>query len=521
MHTRRDILKLSLLAGAGLAMPALMTRSFAQAADLSFDAESYQTLTTTVTTEAGDRTVTYRFYKAVPYVANPVDVAYQSLNISVPIAIDGVSIDAGGAPILFANSVGGYMPSSVADADGIGGGGMMGPPAGAMGDVGAPNAGEVATGGNSMLNGLGEMVSNSRLALAAGYVVVEPGARGRTLVNSDGVYYGTAPAAIVDLKAAVRYLRFNRNRIPGDVEHIVSSGTSAGGALSALLGASGDSSRYASYLAEIGAADESDAIFAVGSWCPITDLEHADMAYEWNWGANPLQSGDLVDRTVSDELRNAFADYQLSLGLRSPIGAQPRLTVDTYGDHMLDLYLRPAATEYLSGLSDADRSAYLAANPQIGWQDGAAQFDWAGFLEHVGARKKNAPAFDAFDLSSGENSLFGTGTTGARHFTDYALQRATGDASAELDADIAEKRDMMNPMLFLHEENPGRSNNWWLRVGAKDSDTSLTVVSNLAASLEKRHNAVNARYYWDAGHGANEDADAFVQWIGSVTGYES
>ena len=46
--------------------------------------------------------------------------------------------------------------------------------------------------------------------LARGYVVASPGARGRTTPKrGTGIYTGKAPAAIVDLKAAVRYLRFN------------------------------------------------------------------------------------------------------------------------------------------------------------------------------------------------------------------------------------------------------------------------------------------------------------------------
>ncbi len=75
----------------------------------------------------------------------------------------------------------------------------------------------------------------------------------------DGTYYGVAPAAIVDLKAAVRYVRYNRDRIPGDVERIATSGTSAGGALSALLGATGDSRLHRRHLDELGAAPAFDA----------------------------------------------------------------------------------------------------------------------------------------------------------------------------------------------------------------------------------------------------------------------
>ncbi|WP_406466323.1 Tat pathway signal sequence domain protein [Streptomyces sp. NBC_00111] len=494
---------------------------------LVFDKDDFTELTTTITTDDGDKEVTYHFYKAITYVAHPVDAKYQSLNVSVPVEIDGVTSHASGAPILFANSVGGYMPSSVADATGVGAGGMGGGlPPGGGGPGASPTAtapggatGEVPSGGNGQADALGKMVSNAQLALAAGYVVVEPGARGRTLTDADGTFYGTAPAAIVDLKAAVRYVRFNKGRIPGDTDRIVTSGTSAGGALSALLGASGDSPLYAEYLDELGAADASDAVFASGDWCPIADLEHADMAYEWNWGANALSSGALVDRTVSKELSTAFADYQASLKLR--VKGFGTLTARNLDDHLLETYLRPAATTYLKGLSDADRSAYLAANPFLTWSGGRAAFTWEGFLGHVGARKKDAPAFDPFDLSSGENNLFGEGTTRARHFTLYSLRHEQG-AGARLDGDLGEKLRLMNPMYHLVEKrNPGRSKHWWIRVGAKDSDTSLTVVANLAASLRQLGDDVDVLYYWDQGHGANTDAADFITWIGEVTGYSN
>jgi acetyl esterase/lipase len=58
----------------------------------------------------------------------------------------------------------------------------------------------------------------------------------------------------VDLKAAVRYLRYNDAVMPGDSDKIISNGTSAGGAMSSLLGAPGNSQDYRLYLEEIGAA---------------------------------------------------------------------------------------------------------------------------------------------------------------------------------------------------------------------------------------------------------------------------
>lgn len=86
-----------------------------------------------------------------------------------------------------------------------------------------------------------------------------------------------------------------------------------------------------------------------------------------------------------------------------------------------------------------------------------ATFTWADFLTHVGARKKDTPAFDAFDLSAGDNNEFGTGTTQARHFTLYSLRHEKG-GSARLDSDLPAKLDLMNPMYHLvKEQNPHRS----------------------------------------------------------------
>jgi hypothetical protein len=83
---------------------------------LTFDKDAYTELTTTITTDDGEVEVKYHFYKAITYVTKPVDETYQSLNVSVPVEIDGKTVDATNAPILFANSVGGHLPSSVAEA---------------------------------------------------------------------------------------------------------------------------------------------------------------------------------------------------------------------------------------------------------------------------------------------------------------------------------------------------------------------------------------------------------------------
>jgi hypothetical protein len=115
----------------GIALTARASSGPASAASsagaLVFDPDAFTELTTTVTgTDGTAHSVTYRFWKALTYVAEPVDGKHQSLNVSVPVESDGRAVDASGAPILFANPVGGCLPSSVADATGVGAAGAPG-----------------------------------------------------------------------------------------------------------------------------------------------------------------------------------------------------------------------------------------------------------------------------------------------------------------------------------------------------------------------------------------------------------
>jgi acetyl esterase/lipase len=353
-------------------------------------------------------------------------------------------------------------------------------------------------------------------ALAAGYVVVSPGCRGRDNRAADGTYYGKAPAAIVDLKAAVRYIRHNAGVLPGNAEWIVTSGVTAGGALSALLGASGDSRLYDAYLKEIGAADASDAVFASADFCPIMDLDHADMAYEWMYGNVPARSG-LVNQELSRRLKDAFAAYQASLKIQGKSGFGT-LTADNYATYLLKTYLYPAANKYLRGLTEEQRAAYLAKNPWLAWSDSGATFTFADYVAHVG-RMKGLPAFEDFEMRQSEPNVFGNKTTDSRHFTDFSLRQASGNADARIDDGLRTALNLRNPMYFICQNDRHMAGHWWTRMGTSDNHTSLTVVGNLAASLENRNQDVNTLLYWDAGHGADEDAEDFIAWIGRITGF--
>lgn len=129
--------------------------------------------------------------------------------------------------------------------------------------------------------------------------------------------------------------------MPGDAEKIVSDGTSAGGAMSALVGASGNNPVYEPLLEMMGAAKERDDIFAAVCFCPITDLAHADMAYEWLYGnTDSRKANDAAHRQVTRDEAALFPAYVQSLGLKLQDGTP--LTADNYLDFIKRELIRAA-----------------------------------------------------------------------------------------------------------------------------------------------------------------------------------
>ncbi len=368
-------------------------------------------------------------------------------------------------------------------------------------------------------------------ALSKGYVVASVGARGRTL-EKDGKYTGKAPAVIIDLKSAVRYLHFNDARMAGDANKIISNGTSAGGALSALLGASGDHVDYAEYFKQVGAAEASDAIFAVSAYCPITNLEHADSAYEWEFnGLNqfsrmdmsklnattfndrskpmPKIEGELTSEQIktSDELKASFPAYVNSLNLKDAKGNP--LTLDAQGngsfkEYVKQVIVRATDTARKNGTDLSDKS-WLTLS-----KDGVSDMDWSGYI-HSEKRMKSPPTFDAFDLSTGENNLFGTETVNNQHFTSYALERSTTKGGMA-DAHIIK---MMNAMNYI--ENPKAAEHWRIRIGTSDRDTSHAIGAILAVKLNMAGKQVDYETPWGVPHSGDYDLDELFKWTDSIT----
>ena len=420
---------------------------------------------------AGNKLVSFRSWIDIPYEANSPEPEYNRLNVYIPEEyFNGQSINgytAKTAPILLPNGVGGYMP----------------------GRQFVPANDNRHGGPNIALAGL-----------AHGYVVVSPAIRGRTLAN------GKAPALIVDYKAAVRWLRHNKDKLPaGDTEKIISDGLSAGGALSSLLGATGNAKEYEPYLKEVGACDERDDIFASAVYCPITNLENADMPYEWIFnGVNtyhmgPAREMDENMQAASEALKKAFPAYLNSLKLEG-------YTLDENGNGSF--------RKYIEGLYVVAAQKALDAGENVrglGWLtvegDKVTGADLAKYAVWA-TRMKAAPAFDSLNMKSYENNEFDD-----KHFTEYAFRHSTAEKPAMADA---EKIYVMNPMNFIGCEGVKTAKFWRIRHGVKDRDTSLAVPAILALKLKQSGYDADVAAVWGVPHDGNYDIPELFEWIDSI-----
>ena len=455
--------------------------------------------------------VAYRAYEGIYYVGNVEDSVYQNLNIYVPVDTKGRKDSE--IPILLRQYVGGYRASAAK----------------------TPSATD-ATG----------------RALQEGYVVCIPGVRGsNSVVIRDGkkVYTGVAPNGLLDLKAVVRYLRYNDARIPGNSERIFIDGTSAGGAMSALIGTTANREDYRSYLEAMKAADAKDNVYGAICYCPITDLNHADMEYEWLYGCTNrgVRKLDSVQCRISDELAALAPDYINSLKLRDDKGEL--ITADNYREYLKG-FIAASAHKALEEGADIPESTGIVrlsetpfgddgrAAPSFG-PGGAAPEGKGGqrpvfnmttdFVESVDLDKylsyvatvqplKTPPAFDQMGViiptPSPENEVFADAAGVPANFTDFSLEHRLHNPSDTLSAEQAKRVYLMNPMNFIGESvTADVAPKWYIRHGAKDRDTSFLVPINLATKLKNAGYDVNFFLPWNRPHSGDYNLDDLFAWI--------
>lgn len=484
----------------------------------------------------------------IVYCDNPADPVKECMNIYVPAAYmnaDGTinengmvnGYTAATAPIIYQNGIGGYAQADASK-------------------ISARNSDYIKQ----------------------GYIFVSPASRGKETQSEDGTYIGKSPAGLVDLKAGIRFLKANDAEMAGDANKIISIGTSAGGAMSALLASTGNAKDYDPYLREIGAVmDQTDDVYAAQAYCPITDLDHADQAYEWMYqnlqsysNSRSGDSGESTDfeKAVSAQMASAYVDYINSLKLVNAETGEP-LTLNGDGrsgsfyEYMVQ-EVEDAAGVYLNKLSESSLDVpytlddYLKGNYTKQSRGGKPGSDakteqgtdltdflsWDGshakitslddYLADYNPRMKSVMAFDNLEMNenSGENLEFGDETHQYLHFDSYmpdVLENLKTEFPEEYDRyaesydavigdkALAERKKLLNPLNYIGSDSVDTAEHIRIRVGTQDADTSLSVSAVLALSLKNKTDAdVDYALVWDQGHGDADYDGELIQWIEKI-----
>ena len=474
---------------------------------LTFDINNYESMTGTV----DNKEIKYRAFEYIPYVSNPIDIDQQYINIYIPEeyfnngTVNGYNTQT--APIFMPNNVGGYMPSQ-------------------------PMAPKVE---NNKPN-------SALYALSRGYVVASPATRGRTNKASDGNFIGKAPAVIVDLQAATAYLHANDATMPGNAKRIITNGTSAGGAVSLLQGATGNTSDYQPYLQALGAATASTDVYASSAYAPITNLDAADMAYEWSYngitsfnkvtmGQGELPQANVggapapIQRSVqrvnltnddvaySDLLKSHFPDYVNNLQLRDRTGVI--LKLDKKGNGTFKQYVKSfiidAANKAKSNGTDLSRYSFLVLDKNTGM---VKDIDWDAYNSFT-SRSKAPGAFDSRSNDSGENSLFGTSTSDTNHFT---ITAALHDTTPNNDVYVENAKivTMMNPMNYLGSPSATNAKYYRIRYGTADSNTSVAIPLIVGTRAQNLGYSVDMATPFGVDHAGDYDLQDLFNWMDSI-----
>lgn len=397
-----------------------------------------------------------------------------------------------------------------------------------------------------MINvGLGQERCYAKPYLDQGYVYISCGNRGSMSTDQEGNACGKSPMNLVDIKTAVRFLRHNRENLPGNMERIISVGWSAGGAMSTLLAVTGDNPNFDTYLEENGAfMEESDAVFAAQIYCPIIDLEHADFAYEWMFAADHVSewTGEFTpfQKALSKKLQERYITYFNSLKLKNPedgslliIGEDGR---SGSGYEYLMKKLSESATIYIKKLEagEVDESdsvqEYVDRFQWLSWDGKEAKIsDLDTYVLNHRRRMKSCTSFDMFTMDSCENKVFGSKEKQMMHF-NWEIGEAIGELKEDFpeeyeiyyasymeakgDQELEKRKYLINPFNFIGtEEKTNLAEHYRIRVGAKDPDTSFTISMSLACRLAEAGKPVDYQLVWNQPHCEADYPGEIIDWI--------
>ena len=363
-----------------------------------------------------------------------------------------------------------------------------------------------------------------------GYVIVFAGARGKDDLDENSLAVGKAPVGLSDLKAGVRFLRRNKDKIPGDTDKIISSGMSAGGAMSILLAASGNSDKFDYHLKAMGAVmDERDDVYASQAYCPITDLDRADTAYEFMYinDDNGIANGmGAFNKALSEKLFSEYISYlngrNITVG-----GVSYTLGADGRSGSFYDYILGKFVSSYRAE-NDGPLPSFLSSLDTI--------------VKNHNHRSKACPCFDSL-FSGGEGASVECGVFGRmrskptdpdfkRHFSPsvaeqiaalkdrfqgeydeyYKLYKAQSESE-----DVKEQVALYNPYTYLDEGKTRVASKIRICVGSMDSATSTAVSAQLALTLSSLGIDTEYEIMWGQGHTDADREGEFIAWVNRIS----
>ena len=314
--------------------------------------------------------------------------------------------------------------------------------------------------------------------------------------------------------------------------------------MSTLLGCTGDCTDYEEEWKEMGAdLTQSDSIFGAQCYCPITDLDHADFAYEWMFEGQihymgmpfvGFNEGNLSPfaQSLSWKMGEKYVEYFNTLELKNPdTGEMLKISKDHGGNGSayLKKQLEKAADKYVAKFPE--RKQELEHYSWLHFREGKAYISSIKEMEQdYHKRLKLCPAFDDLDLIQAENQEFGTSVTDKRHFNTPLAKimeelkvEHPGETARYLpgykkicgDKELARQKRLLNPLNYIGKEKTAPY--FRIRVGAKDADTSLTVTMILALKLmECGKTNVDYEIVWDEAHGRADYPGEMVEWVRSI-----
>ena len=327
--------------------------------------------------------------------------------------------------------------------------------------------------------------------MQAGFIYVHAGCRGR----DEG-----APAGVTDLKAAVRYIRYCDDELAGDSESIFTFGMSGGGAQSAIMGSTGDSELYAAYLEEIGAVmSTSDAVLGSMCWCPITNLDTADEAYEWMMGTTRSGLSD-EEQHISDKLAEAFAEYVNQAGFIDADGNT--LTLEASDD---GIYQSGSYYEYMKSVIENSLNNFLA-DAEFPY-DATSSSESGGMMGGGGPSGGNPPSGEAPSLGDGEkpdippsgdapsgDNSDGTQDMANAETNDDIIRNETSASGLSLSGTYETAQDYIDAL---------NSNGEWVTYDAETNTATITSIADYVSALKNASKNLGAFDQLDAGQGEN------------------